>query len=308
MPGTRRRTRSRHRTALDGAVDCSTVHPDVDAHLGALALQVEDAYGDDVGWDGPNQVLRVTCPLDVPRAVDVARAPVDGDLGAALAGFRAPDDWDAIGVATLGWWRPMDERGRPGERGGRVRSVHIQHRVGPTASVLHRRDGAAELVPGPVEGRVADLLRRAVGLRTAPPANGPVELFALHWLSALLAAEPGSLGTWEHVAAHHPLLAVHDDARWPIDALDRFGEQVAAVRTWEQTRRECARGELEIAGVDPALASWFDEGSFARWVLDGHPPVGVLADAAGTAMPASVGRKLRSVLRAWGLDVAGPPR
>lgn len=36
---------------------------------------------------------------------------------------------------------------------------------------------------------------------------------------------------------------------------------------WRELRADCVVGEHQIAGVSPALATWFDDGSFSRWVL-----------------------------------------
>jgi hypothetical protein len=184
--------------------------------LEPLAVRVAGLHADAVGWHGPNQLVALRDGGG--DDLEVALAPVDGDLGDGIVGFTAPDAWDAVGAAALGWARPLDADGRPGPREGRVRTVLLVHRSGATASVLWREGGEPELVPGPVEGRIADLLRRAVALPTPPP-EGPAELLG----------------------------------------------------SWERTRLACASGTLEFAGIDPALAAWFDEGSFARWVIGTLP-------------------------------------
>lgn len=136
--------------------------------LEPLAFRVAALHADAVGWDGPNQLVAMR---DVEGAsVEVALAPIDGDLAAGIDGFTAPAGWDVVGVATLGWLRPIDEDGRPGGRRQRVRTVVLVHRSGAAASVLWREGREPEPVPGPVEGRIADLLRRAVGLPVVPPA------------------------------------------------------------------------------------------------------------------------------------------
>jgi len=135
--------------------------------LEPLALRVAALHADAVGWDGPNQLVAIRDSDG--GSVEVALAPVDGALAAGIDGFTAPAGWDVVGVAALGWLRPMDQDGRPGPRRERVRTVVLVHRSGPSASVLWREGGDPEAVPGPVEGRIADLLRRAVGLPVAPP-------------------------------------------------------------------------------------------------------------------------------------------
>ena len=273
--------------------------------LEPLAVRVATLHADAVGWEGPNQLVAVRAGDGAD--LEVALAPVDGDLAEGIVGFTAPDGWDAVGAAALGWLRPLDERGRPGRREGRTRTVLLVHRSGATASVLWPEGGDPDLVPGPVEGRIADLLRRAVGLPTAPPEASVVELFALHWLAALLEAEPGSLATWEAVAGHHPLLVQLDAGENPAAAgcLVAMGGPAGLFGPWDEIRRSCARGALTLAGVDPALAGWFDEGSFARWVLGSFPRLEVLLDAVEPSLAPAAARELREALRTWGL-VTGP--
>ncbi|MEO7555665.1 MAG: hypothetical protein ABIV94_03555 [Acidimicrobiales bacterium] len=295
MPSTRRRHPRPSRRVTAARLATSLTHQ---------ALLIEEAFGADVGWDGMNQLVLATVPFD--GALDVAFTPVDGDIGEALAGLRAPDDCNVVGVATLGWVRPLGDGGAVGPRGDRVRSVHLLHRSGATASVLHRVGDEVEVVPGPVEGRIPDLLCRALQLPTAPPATTTAELWALHWLGALLAADSGSLQHWGDVARLHPALEGLNEVELLLASaeLGPFADLVAAANDWESARLACARGELTVAGVDADLAEWLDEGSFARWVLGAFPPVGALAEAVAAVLPPGVNQQVEAVLAGWGIRPA----
>lgn len=84
----------------------------------------------------------------------------------ALAGFEAPPEWDAFGVRVHGRAHILDD---PSEPPADIVSTYLVDRAGRSASLLRRGDEVTEL-PGPTLGRIPDLCRRVLPMRstTAP--------------------------------------------------------------------------------------------------------------------------------------------
>jgi hypothetical protein len=305
-----RTTRRRIRALAGGTplgidVDARTL----DEHLPALARVIEERTFD--GDDDP-QIIRITRAGVTDEGIDVGLRLVDdiddGVVG-ALTGFNAPVDWLAIGVSTGGNAYPVD-KGRDARR--RVRLVHLVTRTGSAASVV-RLAGEEPCVlvddadEGTAVGRVDDVCRRALGLPTAP-AGSTLEFWALLWLESIVASGPeGAPSTWDEVAARH--LAVRVFAETEPDlvpdasrSLVRLGVLSANVHSWSELRAECGAGRCDVESVPPAVARWLDDGAFSRWMTGMFPHRDDLATAACELLRPDLGRRLRAVLREWGLD------
>ena len=281
--------------------------------LPKLATALDEA-AEDAGWGARPSLIRVTAwPAQrAHEGFDLGIRPLDdgSSVVEALAGFTAPPEWMAVGVVTEGNARHMVD---PSVQRRRVRCVHLVDRTGTSASVL-RLQGEAATVFGADDddgrGRIDDVCRRALGLSTAPPEHSTVELWALVWLDRVLQARveqpdvPPS--RWTDVAAHHPAVAIllSDDEEWGDEAADvvgRLGSRLAEVHSWPVLRAACAAGEWPVDDVPSDVAAWLDDGSFSRWVIGAYPPIDHLADATCDLLSPSLRRRLRAVLRTWGL-------
>jgi hypothetical protein len=200
-------------------------------------------------------------------------------------------------------------------------------RSGTTARTLRdRRDdavatdcsgpdaGAVTADDDPEHGLLDDYLRLALRLPTPPPARDTTELFAALWIHHVMvdaAAHRLLDATWERVAGFHPVFDLqldHDPElhRWAIDHLDRAGELLAQAHPWARVRASCREGIGPFTGRPAELASWLDDGAFARLVLSGLGPLeDVLADL-HHLLPAAVHARVLDTVEGWGL-LAGPP-
>ena len=282
--------------------------------LPRLASALDEA-AEAAGWGGRPSLVRVTAwpSRPVREGFDLGIRPLEDDRSVveALSGFSAPSEWMAIGVVTEGTARHLVDT--TSER-RRVRCVHLVDRTGASASTLRLQGEAASVFGGDDDhgrGRIDDACRRALELPTAPPTRSTIELWALVWLERVLAARAADDGSgpplrWSDIAARHPAVAVlvSDDEEWSeqaAESLVRLGTLLADVHSWPVLRMACAAGEWPVDDVAPDVAAWLDDGSFSRWVLGGYPPIADLADATCELLTPSLRRRLRGMLRSWGL-------
>jgi hypothetical protein len=308
------RTTRRRIRALGGGppfdvdVDAGTL----DEHLPALAQLIEERTF--AGDDDP-QIIRITRAGLTAEGIDVGLRliddidDIDESVVSALTGFNAPIDWLAIGVATGGSAYPIDE-GRDARR--RVRLVHLVTRRGTAASVVRLAGGEPCVLvddadDGTAIGRVDDVCRRALGLPTAP-AGSTLEFWALTWLDSIVGSgTAGAPSTWDEVAARHLAIRVFAEAEPDLvpDAsasLVRLGVLSANVHSWSELRAECGAGRYDVAGMPSAVARWLDDGAFGRWMMGNLPSCDALTTAACELLRPDLARRLRAVLREWGLD------
>jgi hypothetical protein len=288
----------------------------------AHALAAPSAHDDDVG--APALVAVVGDDVRVlPFGGDDPHAIHPADV---LTGFTAPPSWTAIGIVAAGTMFPLDGlgagRGRDDPSARRVRAVHVVDRSGAWASVIQSTDGVELQTDGRHEcdgvvGRVDDLCRRALQVRTAPPQVSILLFWAVVWLDnvagALVAADRGRARAprrWPWVGARHPAVRVLCDPRHrraAVADLVPLGRELAARWTWDDLRRLYASAASPIGHVDPQLAAWFDAGSFSRLVVEGYPSLAELIDLLTEVLPEAVHRTCLDTLRAWHLDVGQPP-
>jgi hypothetical protein len=304
------RTTRRRRDALDTATSLDVDAGTLDEHLPSLARLIEQQT---FAADEDPQIVRVTRAGLTNEGIDVGLrliGDIDESVVSALTGFTAPIDWLAIGVSTGGNAYPVEE-GRDAPR-RRVRLVHLVTRLGASASVVRLADQEPEVLVGTVDdgttvGRVDDVCRRALGLAT-PPAGSTLEFWALMWLDSIVASgTDGAPSTWDEVAAHHLAVRVFAETEPDLVAeasasLVRLGVLVASVHGWSELRAECAAGRWAMEGVRPAVARWLDDGAFSRWSTGAFPPRDELTAAACELLSPTLARRVRAVLREWGLD------
>jgi hypothetical protein len=295
----------------DGAGDLQLRASALDEHLAALVTLLETNIAQE-GLDRPH-LVRVVSTSVTGDGIDVGIRPVDDDVDGvveALAGFTAPANWLAIGVAAGANAYALDDVG--GER-SRALLVHLVTRNGESASVL-RIEGEQPRVLTPADagstsGRVDDVCRRALALPTPPPSS-TLELWALVWLDNLLAASATGVEctplSWRNVTALHPAVCtiVESEPELGDEAstrLVRLGHLYASIHDWSTLRIACGKGDWPAGGVSPRVAKWLDDGAFSRWVTGSYPPLDELAGAVCELVSAAVARRLRSTLREWGV-------
>lgn len=275
--------------------------------LDALVRQLDDI----VELSGPGgSPLLIGLTADGPgEPADLARPPwragAPDDLVAALVGFDAPADWEALAVVVDGRSWDLD---RPRTDPRPVRLVLAVDRHGRTASVIRRAGEEPVATGADGEGRLVDTCRRVLGLDTAPPPPTSTGIWARLWLDDLLArlARGEEVGDREAAAASHPAVQIVRDN--DPDLLDQaitelvgLGEIQGRARPWPVLRAAAAAGEWAVDDLDPAAAAWMDDGMFARWVTAGFPTVDDYLTELAELLPAPVLDEVTATLRAWSL-------
>jgi hypothetical protein len=279
-------------------------------------------------WGIAPQLVRLVADSLHDDEFDLGIRPLTRDDGppfVALAGFRAPHTWQAIGVVCEGTARAMGAAPPPGSvtPGDRVRVVHLVERTGRGISTL-RADAADEPVVtewdgddatalGGSRGAIDDACRRALGLSTAPPDAGTVELFAVMWLHDVLREAAGAAGRrrfahWDELASRHPVyeLLANEPVTTSTADLPWLGQRLSERMPWSRVRALCATSGGPMLGVPPAWADWLDDGAFSRLARGGLPDLPDVAAAVIELVPVPVGDQVRSVLDAWGIGRSVP--
>lgn len=235
--------------------------------------------------------------------VAIGRWPVPPDVAApadVFVGYLAPAECSALGLVSSGRQWSLDP-GAP-EAPTPLHVTVLFDREGASASVLSRPDAEPETISDVPEGWVPDLMSRCLGLSTPPPDTTLGEFIERTWLDRLaqsVFARPGEIRRWRDVARHHPLsrekstpgvlLAVHTHA-------------LEAESSWARMRVLWSRDAPaslphQVPGGRPiALADWFDDGSFCRWVQRNLPEADQLLPGVLDALPDSVGTELLDAL------------
>lgn len=284
-------------------------------------VTILDASARDGGWHQPHRLVFVERPDDGELVLGVKDLE-DGDHPMEhLLGLVAPDEWFAFGLVSFGWASPLpdDASGyrtpiRPSEHPERVRvrSVFLVSRDGGVASTAELADGRVIDTPG--QGVVADAMRRALGIETAPPEEPVIALLTAMWLEEALAAveewrgrdERGRGPSWADLASLHPVLARAraGGVRVPASRLAEVGRLFAENISWADLRWESMTGAAPWGiEVDPEIAAWMDEGMYARWLLADHGAVADLAARVASVVAPACAAKLEACLQQWGFGV-----
>lgn len=169
-----------------------------------------------------------------------------------LLGIEVPPHCDALAVLVHGRARSLgDSEYERGEVLGRACSILAVARDGTSVSLLRIDDDEPQVFVGGAEecvGRIADVVRRTFGLETVPPGDPVSSLLELVWLdriySRVLSAQAVDIAT--------------------IDAL-----RPELPATWSGLLGQCIEGRWPEFRIHPELATWMDEGIFARTCLQG---------------------------------------
>lgn len=273
-----------------------------------VAAALLERHGDQVAAAGEPTWLAVRWTA----GGDVEESPLCQPEG--WLGQRLPPGWEAAAVVATGRIRSLDAgcelpAGLVAAASGGLRlcaAVSRRRRVGWR---MRLADGTAPL-ECPTDGFILDVLRRAVGHPTPPPASGPAELVTILWLQVAATSPVDGhrrLG-WAELIGMHPLLEGLEPA--DPDGAETLLARVATTGSWEHIR--LATVEAEPVGgpfPTPELAAWMDEGIFARWVLSGFPPLARVMQAARGRVTADAYHRLRRVLPpSAGAGVSVPER
>lgn len=293
--------------------------------LGRLTESVEAALAGDA--DHPPTLVAATADADT---IEIRLKPLAGHPSIELEGFVAPPSWWCLGVVSGGQARTLDDSVRAEAAPPRypVHLAHVVARSGATARVLRdRRTGevtvhtAATDPLDPAErdgvdaGVLDDYLRLALRLPTPPPRRDTTELYAAMWIHVVMseAALHRLLDApWPRVAALHPVLDVTgrldepDLDDWAVEHLAEAAELLARSHPWARVRATCQEGVGPVGGRAAELASWLDDGAFARLVLANLGPVeDLLADLHHLLRP-DVHARVLDTVATWGLLAPTP--
>lgn len=125
-------------------------------------------------------------------------------------------------------------------------------------------------------GPAVDVGRRALGLATPPESTAPSSVLDVFWLdgiiSEVLRSTPAfSLG-WESVCVLHPLTDC------PIEPWRLRNRRLRLPLGWDAFRHRASNASSPWPGMDPAVAAWLDDGSFARWCIAELPDKDTILD------------------------------
>ena len=256
--------------------------------------------------------------------------------GDALLGFLAPPTWFAVGLSVPIRARPLDpdeiDDNDP-DSGAECRRIDAQDQLTGASrlTVMIQRDGTISslfdgpdmspmLVAEPPEGWVPDLLRRTLGLPTASPDESLAGFVEAAWLDAIASEvflDPTCMSDWSRLAVLHPLHPVGPPLHGPLLAVETQALELES--SWARMRRiwagsaagrpprgRCSTGagprspgqqpHSSAGGTAVGLDSWFDDGSFARWISRTSPPADELLDVILLLVPDEVGSELVDAL------------
>jgi hypothetical protein len=262
--------------------------------LGALAGIVDHATVDDPG----HVLVHVEGPVHPDVNVAFKRLEPGVHPFEAVAGFTAPPSWTAFGVRARGRAHHLDQ---PDAEPERVTATFVVDRIGAEASVL-RRGERVEEPPGPATGTIPDLARRVLHLPTDPAPASTAFLWTALWLDRILEqwAQPHRrrdvTSGWGHLAVLHP--AIHAPA--PPDVL-AFGEPAALISVarshaasanWSDLRRSPVPLALPDGALPRSIATWMDDGFFARWAIGAFPSIATMTTDLRHLLGDPLGRQL----------------
>lgn len=278
------------------------------AGLDQIARQLAEAH---VGATRAS-LVRIR-PRPTGLEVGLCTLPEGAHPREALLGHLVPPAWAASGVVAPAWARPLAAAAASGT-GTRTSVVVL---VGRDGHVAHHAVGIDGLAAGgePPVGRLPDLLHRTLGLPTPAPGLSAAEWWRAFWLDALVATAADAPG-------HAPDPAQPLTSTLPPELVQALVDEpgLCTDAGWPRLRRLAAAPEPPDAPgpaavraalapfVEPTVAAWFDDGSFARWLLDALPSVDELLDLAAALVPPSTLDLLRQVSGRSAPDGDGPGR
>lgn len=118
-------------------------------------------------------------------------------------------------------------------------------------------------------GPAVDVGRRVLGLPTPPEPTSPTEVLDVFWLSTMISevlrAAPENSPSWASLVVLHPL------ADQPIEPWRLRNRRLRLTQGWDVFRQQACSARSTWPGMEPEVAAWLDDGSFARWCLADLP-------------------------------------
>lgn len=290
-----------------------------------IALHMGEVYADEMAEETAPRLLFAATFDD--EGVDLYVNPILGHPEEELLGFTAPAEWDCIGISTGAWASQADLNGRgvprpTGTDRRRVRMLHTVARTGEAINIF--RDPPADPVvtrwfgvDDGERGYLDDLLRRSLGLPTAPPAASTLGWWATRWLGAVYhEAKDGRLreAPWPALVELHPAWEVvradehRQLAQFTVSRLDRVGEMLAQSHPWTRVHTDAASGavpDVEATWrVTRDVIEWMDAGMFARHVRSATPPIEDVLLELHDLLDAAAYCRVVDTIGAWGLLAA----
>lgn len=219
-----------------------------------------------------------------------------------LLGQKVAPDWEGAAVVGTGRLRLLDEgheppaQLKPGLAGGLAMACAVR-RGGQVGWRMRLPDGDFyDRVPE--EGFMLDILRRSLGLPTPRPPASTAALELAAWFGAIIgrSMDEGRKLDWCETIRLHP--AVSDGT--PAENRERVlraRSSLASDDEWDLMRRLVAAGLTTATTPPPHLADWMDAGMFARWVLDGLPPLDDLLSMVRPHLEPEARRQTRHLAR-----------
>lgn len=265
-----------------------------DASLHLLADHLVDAVA---GGEISPCLLHVGGPAG--DGFDLGVLPLEGRHPTELLlGCTAPPEWHAVGLATSGWAYHVADRNDPGRRRHRVHVVTFVSRTGEHAHRMASDDPdlRGKLAgSGAPEGEQVDLLRRSLGLPTAPPPVDASAYWTVQWLTDLLSSEPTA--TIEEVLDRHPAMRLlHHGVRGDDHDVEDVIAAFHRVLTWSRLRALAGDGRFDVPELAPSEAAWLDDGAFSRFVLNRCPSLLVLRTRVGRHLAPEVTAAVEELL------------
>jgi hypothetical protein len=181
------------------------------------------------------------------------------------------------------------------------RSGEFAHRtaIDPAAGIDVPADRLDEEAP---VGEQVDLLRRCLALPTDPPPCPSAVYWANRWLATILGAPPEKRADWDGVAELHPAVDVVRQARGASSMLLDPMQLVPVARgfarayDWTRMRALLGAGRFEVEELVASDAEWFDDGAFARFLLNRCPPLAMLRDQVDALLPGPLAERVAATL------------
>ncbi len=118
-------------------------------------------------------------------------------------------------------------------------------------------------------GPAVDVGRRVLGMATPVETTSPSDVLDVFWLdgiiSVALRSEPEGPLNWAAVSTLHPLT----DRQ--IEPWRLRNRRLRLPLGWDAFRNRASNAASPWPGMDPSIAGWLDDGSFARWCLADLP-------------------------------------
>lgn len=249
-----------------------------DASIHLLADAVLDALNNDQISPSLVHVRRDGDTLDTDCQPFLDLHPRD-----YLLGYDVPPTYFAIGVAARGWAHHMDPDVEVTPE--RVAVVSIVSRSGEQAqaTATANPDHPLNLIDEPPpSGEQIDLMRRSLGLATAPPPCEPGVYWSMEWLGSIVDDSVAYQRELDWPAAR----ALHPSSRLMtlggVDPGDHeFADLVASFGRacdWSRIRAMVDEGAYRSIGLDAGDGTWFDDGSLARYLLSRCAPLPDMLD------------------------------